>query len=387
MLSAIILGALWLIVLWRIPGLRQDRWKRAPWLALAGLAVALTADLPASISAIDRATGIADLSTLVKHLAGIAASAAVLDWVPALKDPSRKPGFRRHHVAAMVAATAMTALFAVMPRPESDNFTATVAGGTAAAYLLVFYVYLGTAMTAAATLFWQVSRAPPEHEARGAFRWGLWLLASGTTTGACYSAYQVIYLALRCTGIIDSAGAGKALAAGAVMENLAIVLILAGMSVPAFSVAWEGARDLASWHALRDMRAMLISAVPEVSADPRDHGLAGPVSYPRLRLTLRVTEIRDATLALRCRVAADVVTDARNRLAGRGLTGTALDAAAEACWLRLAIRAPGPAYRAEDPRTWCPAAITCGKRSAGYAPSSRRPGPTTSQRSPWNSRK
>jgi hypothetical protein len=111
------------------------------------------------------------------------------------------------------------------------------------------------------------------------------------------------------------------------------------MTLPALGVASEGIGHLRNCHSLRHMRDALISAVPGVAAKPWDQGLSVPFSYPRLRLIRRVTEIRDAALALRCRVAPDAVAAARALLAERGLTGSALDTATEACWLRLAVRA------------------------------------------------
>jgi hypothetical protein len=339
MFSALVLGALWIIVAWRGLAIRHDPAKRAPWLALTGLAIALTAGTPAAIRAIDTATGIDDLSALVKHLSGIIACAAVLDWVTNLKDPVRKPGLRRHHAAAGIAMAALITLFAAMPRPEADDFPATVNSGTSTAYLLVFYLYLGIAMTAAAVLFWRVSRLPVDDAISVSFRWGLRLLGAGTTIGACFAAYQIIYLVLRSSGALRPSAAGQVLVAGTDIEDLAITLILAGMTVPALGVASEGIGHLRDCHSLRGMRDALISAVPGVAAKPWGKGLSVPFSYPRLRLIRRVTEIRDAALALRCRVAPDAVAAARALLSERGLTGSALDTATEACWLRLAIRA------------------------------------------------
>jgi hypothetical protein len=339
MSSALVLGALWIIAVWRGLAIRRDPAKRAPWIALTGLAVALTAGMPAAIRFLNTSTGINDLSTLVMHVSGIIASAAVLDWVADLKDPARKPGLRPHHAAAGIAIAALLILFPIMPRPDTEVFSATVTGGTAAAYLLVFYLYLGTAMTAAAVLFRRVSRLPGGKAMSISFRWGLRLLGAGTTIGACFAAYQVIYLILRLLGTLGPVAAGRALVIGTDIEDLAIALILAGMTVPALGVAMDGIGDLWKCHLLRGLRSALISAVPGVTAKAWGTGLSVPFSYPRLRLIRRVTEIRDAVLALRCRVAPETVTAARTLLEGRGLKGFALDAAAEACWLRLAIRA------------------------------------------------
>ena len=121
--------------------------------------------------------------------------------------------------------------------------------------------------------------------------------------------------------------------------ELMACLILTGLSVPAFGAAPQAASDLASIRALRGLWRDLVGAVPGVALGHWERGAANPVSDPRIRLIRRTAEIRDAALALRCYVPADVAAESRSRLSARGLTGTALDAAAEACWLELAIRA------------------------------------------------
>lgn len=344
MLSQATLAVLWLVVAWRVPALWHDRWKRAPWIALFALAVALTVNLPAAITVIDRASGIADLSTLAEHLSGIVACVAVLDWVAALAGTDRPSWPRPHHVAAAVAMACMAVLFAVMPRPETANFAATVTGGTAAAYLLVFYACLGTAMGAAAVLFWRVSRLSPP----GTVRWGFWLLATGTSAGTCYAACRTGYLALRALSGISAADASAVLRYSTDLENAAIAAILAGLSVPAFGVAWQGARDLAALRGLHGLWRDLVTAVPGVTAGPWKHQVGGQVRDSRIRLIRRTAEIRDAALALRCHVPPDAVEDARQRLAALGMSGTTLDAATEACWLGLAIRAS----RSGPPAAW-----------------------------------
>jgi hypothetical protein len=335
MLNDTVLAVLWVVVLWRIPTLWQARWKRAPWIALTALAVALTLALPAAITVIDRSSGITDLATLGKHLSGIIASAAVLDWVAALSSSSRTPPLRVHRAAAAAAITCMTALFAVMPRAESADFTSTVTGGLPAAYLEVFYAYLGTAMAAAAVLFWRASRLAP----RGTVRWGFWLLAVGTSVGACYATYQTLYLILRILVAVSTADARILIDYGAGIENIAILLILAGLTVPAFGVAWQNARDLVALRALHGLWRDLVTAVPGVTAGSWRHMVTGSVGAPRILLIRRTAEIRDAALALRCYVPSGLVADVRDGLSEHGLSGVSLDAATEVCWLKLAIRA------------------------------------------------
>jgi len=104
-------------------------------------------------------------------------------------------------------------------------------------------------------------------------------------------------------------------------------------------VAWQNARDLAALRALHGMWRDLVTAVPGVTAGSWRHLVTGSVGAPRILLIRRTAEIRDAALALRCYVPSGLVADARDRLSEHGLSGVSLDAATEACWLKLAIRA------------------------------------------------
>lgn len=335
MASIAVLAVLWLVVLWRVRTLWQAGWKRAPWVALAALAVALTLNLSAVITAVDTSSGVPELATLVKHLAGIIASEAVLEWVAALANPGRAPRVRAYRAGAAAAVASMSVLFALMPRAESDDFNLTETSGLATAYLLVFYACLGTAMAVATVLFWRASRLSP----RGTVRWGFWLLAAGTSLGACEAVYQVAFLILRSTVTFSTAEAKDLIFDGADIQNGAIAFILAGMCVPAFGVAWQNGRDLAALRALRPMWRDLVAAVPGATAGSWLPVVAGSAGAPRTLLISRVGEIRDAALALRAYVSPDQVADARARLAGYGLSGVSLDAAVEACWLKLASAA------------------------------------------------
>jgi hypothetical protein len=133
------------------------------------------------------------------------------------------------------------------------------------------------------------------------------------------------------------------------VQNLAIALILAGLSVPALAVAWHGARDLESTRALRHLWKTLVTAVPDVSAGSVQHGPTAVFTPPRILLIRRVSEIRDAALALRCYVNPDAVAAVRSRLKASGISGQALDAASEACWLEMAVRAVTSGASAEHP--------------------------------------
>ena len=132
-------------------------------------------------------------------------------------------------------------------------------------------------------------------------------------------------------------------------------LILARLSGPVSGSAGQAAADLASLQALRSMRHELAGAVPGAAAGSWADGTTG---LARIRLIRRAAEIRDAALALRSYVPPGIVTQSRRMLATADLTGTALDAAAEACWLKLAARAARAGAPARQPAHVLPGAST-----------------------------
>jgi hypothetical protein len=348
-MSSIVLAVLWGVVLWRLPAAWQTSWKRAPWVALAALAVALTLDLPAVTTGIDRLAGVTLIAVMLKHLAVIASCTALLSWVGALARQSATRGFPTRYIVALAVTGTLVTLFLVMPRHETTRFTETATGLPAIAYLWVFYGYLGAALGVAAVMFWRARReiTRPGRPRRG-LRTGLLLLAAGSAVVTAYSACQMVALVFRPAHQLAPATAGHWQDAATAIENLAIILILAGTALPAFAAGWQSVRELADLRALRPLWRDLTAATPEVAAGPiTGSGRAPRLRSPHMRLIRRVAEIRDSSLQLSDNVPGAVTSTARTILAGHGLEGSALDAAAEACWLRLAAQAA--ADQAEPP--------------------------------------
>ena len=104
-------------------------------------------------------------------------------------------------------------------------------------------------------------------------------------------------------------------------------------------IARQAQADLVSLRALRAMWLELATAVPGVAASLSKRWTADPARDSRIRLIRRTAEIRDAALALRSYVPPSTAAQARRQLTAQGLAETAFDAAGEACWLELAVRA------------------------------------------------
>lgn len=344
-----VLLLLWAMVLWRAPAAVRMPRQRALWTTFAALTLAMTLRLPAVMDAVDGGTGINNLSTLLKHIIGVTAAAALLEFVHGITRPGSADGRRTRLTATLVALGALTVLFFLLPRDsQTQDFFETHAGsGAATAYLMVWFGYLGTAMAIATALFWSAGR----QAAAGWLRAGLRLLGVGSAAGVLYALLRAGYLLVRLLGPGDAAADAQAAEVTDLLKHAAIVLILLGTSIPAVGVAWRGWRQ---WRHLRRLQPLwreLTAAVPEVVLDEelRQHEL-------RLRLHRRVVEIRDALLALQpyvdpvrraaaYEVAASAATEERER---RLL--------ADACWVEIARHAkltgrePGsaPAREVED---------------------------------------
>lgn len=308
--------------------------------------MALTADLPSVITYIDRVSEISDLAVLVKHLAMVAACAAVLDWVVALRPP-RRDVIRQVQAAAASVTVTLTVLWLMMSRAETTQFTEAEHGWVAAVYLWVFYAWLAATMSVAAWLFWQTRNSRHAELLRPGMRASVAMLALGTGTAVLFAVTQAAALAIR-TARLDSPPAGRALLdATAVLEDIAIVVIVSGACLPALATGWQALAELHELRRLRPLWAALTEAAPAVKVELG----ARTIRHVHVRLIRRVVEIRDAARHLAPYVPEQVVTATREELAASGLSDGDLDVATEACWLRIAAEAASSGC-SRIPGTW-----------------------------------
>ncbi|MDK1472600.1 hypothetical protein QNO07_04015 [Streptomyces sp. 549] len=328
-----VLILLWTMVLWRAPAALRPGGpakQRPLWFTFAALTVAMTLRLPDVMTTLDGHTGVNNLSTLLKHLLGVLAAASLLEFVFGMTRPDNRSGQRLRLAVTGTVMAVLVALFAVMPREtEVADFYETSAGSvTATGYLLVFFGFLGSAMAAAAWLFWGSSR----HAGAGWLRTGLRILGAGTAAGVAYAVVRATYLVLRLTTRADDPARDATVSDTTdVLKHVAIALIVIGSSVPAVGVAWQSARYWAHLRRLRPLWHDLTAAVPEVVLDERLRR-----RELRLRLHRTVVEIRDALLALQPHVTTAHRDAAEEAATAAGPTGTDRRAVAEAGWVELA---------------------------------------------------
>ncbi|MCD0485219.1 hypothetical protein LO771_23240 [Streptacidiphilus sp. ASG 303] len=327
--QVVVAGLLWAVALWRLPSATNSRKQRMLWAAFAALAVAMTFEIPSTVRAVDGTTGVNSLANLVKHLFGVVAAGAVLEFVIAVVRPEGFLSRRVRHTLTVSALAALTTFFALSPRlQETDAFFEDYDGSAfPALYMTVFTLYIGMAMTVATWLFLGSSRA-----ARGAWlRSGLRLLGAGTAVGIAYAVQRAVFLVMLTLGHdqLDTKGSEDSLSV--LLKTVSILLILLGSCLPPISVLVRAARDWRSLRRLEPLWRGLTSAVPHVV-------LKAPIHRRRfsLRLHRRIIEIGDASLTLREYVPASLQQTALETAEAAGLTGEQRDAAAEACWLAAA---------------------------------------------------
>lgn len=339
-------SALWLVAIWRLPAALGSRQARCLWGALATMALALTMRMPVASTAINNASGIADLSVLLKHSIGVAALCALLDYVVAIHgSPAAWRGaMQPRHLFALLSIALMSLVFVLaIPRGKTspdDFFVAEAGSWPSSAYLGTFYAYLGTASALAGWLFWDKRRHIPPTRSFSAARRAMLILTTGCSFAVAYSAYRIVYLVLRLAGHTFPGGDGPFRLIGKALQYTAIALIILGVTAAPLGVFTRYLRQRRALSRLYPLWRDLTAAVPgAVLGDQRRSRLSDLLAVGDLsvRLRRRFVEIGDAVMDLRGYVG-DELADA-SRLATAHLPAAAAEVEAEALWLRAACLA------------------------------------------------
>ncbi|NUQ99458.1 MAG: hypothetical protein HOY79_23850 [Streptomyces sp.] len=304
-------------------------------------------ELPEIGTHLDAAVHVTNLSTLIKHLAGMLAAASVLEWVIGSTQPTRLLGHALawRHVMTGTAMAALGCLFAFVPRVESSNFIDSAPGHPVTiAYEAVWLGYLGLAMLCAAAMFivaWQRS-APEGRLMRASFA----MLATGTSLGVVYAAWRLVILAASLSGTATTSQSQTGFGISNLVQEAAIVLILAGTCAPAPMKAvtlYQDRRDLAALHPLWELVIpfrpdTVLYPEPESGSDGDGdgHDLRG-LGLLRFRLIRRTMEIRDALAVLYEYCDMDPVPYAEASAAISNLAGINFEAHVEAVTIRYAM--------------------------------------------------
>lgn len=364
--AAIAAFAYLVAIRWAYRMLRYRRHDRALWiftLCLAAGATGFLLRVPALYTAVDRASGVANLSELFIFVAFLACACLVMRWTvlwaePDIPEPAdstpgqptaepphepaqRVPRWMFGGFAAVVAA--LTALFlAAGHRAERpvDFETYYIRDPHNAAFILLFLIAFTAAWPVAALRCRAARRTLEQFDERWA-AYGMRLVAGGMWLAALYAAAQAA-IPLEALAGADSAVATATLAVGNVFATFSPVHSIAGVTCGTWGPRLERQR-LAS-RARREQ-----AALDTLWRTLEPHTVLAPV-YRRLEPTLGVAtagvstvpdtvwRIDDGYRGISPYLDADVAACARRRAMARGYRGERLAAVTEAAVLKAALR-------------------------------------------------
>ena len=342
----VVLVLLWLLVGWRVAAVvrrRENPALRFHWLAVAALSVAITCYVPAVALAVDRATGVPNLTGRVGHgmtLVGAwCAQVLLLHLVCERGEAARRA--RRRGGFLVVALVVMAVCFVLAPTgAEALRFTEAYATAPwMAGYWAAYLAFLVIAGADIARLCRRYSQAVD-----GALALGLRLIAGGAALGVLDALVTGAYVVARHLGYADLPVPQATL--HLVLQPTAGALVLVGSVLPALA-RHRPLRPLAEVTARRRaLRALdplwrdLLGEAPELVLDPDAwRGRPGRDGEAlEFRLYRHVIELRDVRLLLRPWVPEQASAQAAGDGRRSGLQGVALQSAVEAACLREAVR-------------------------------------------------
>jgi hypothetical protein len=281
----IALAVLWLTALVRIPTLWRDRRQRTLWGSVLALALTKTAAFPPVAARLHL--------PVLPHFFGVVAAFCLLRFISLVTGGGRRGG------QFAITAGVLAALVTLDVVAGGVDTTAEVLSGpltpVEVGYWVVLEAYLGAVLVTATVLFWTVGGAAPA----GLPRLGLRAITAGSFVIALYAALKSILIVLH--GFGAPVRFDRIEPAAHVVQTAAVLLAVAGGTVPASQRARAVASAYRSLLVLRPLWRAMRDAFPEVILfSPRRAliELAG-VDDVHLRLYRRVIEIRDGMLALR----------------------------------------------------------------------------------------
>ena len=298
---------LWAAVIYKLSPLYRsprDPGRRALWLTLLFLALALTVLLPPVYVALDRTVGRANLARLISNGLTLVSCWTVQAFLTHLSDaPGSRHDVRRNGVLLGVALAAMAALFLTAPVSEEalDFNQRYGAAPHVLEYRLVFLVYLGIAQATVARLAWRYARIAPHPS----LRLGLRIAAAGGVAGLLYVVNDGFYLVTRRFAMpypLPNPGTVEQ-----ILVALAVCLAGIGATIPAWGPR-VGVPRFCRWvNRYRSLGRLyslwlgLYRSCPDIAFLPPPSRDVDTLDFRDVdfRLYRRVVEIRDGILALR----------------------------------------------------------------------------------------
>lgn len=333
----------WLVLLYSLYGLRRnhtDPAYRALCIAFVAIAVGFTLSVGQISAAVDRWTGVPNLSVLGISGGFVTFSAAVqillLRWAHPPELARRKSSYR---ILALGLVLVIMVTLYLMARvtARAPHF---LLQNMANPYVTAFTVFYMIAMATGLIMILVMCRDFAKLVGRTWLRRGMLLTATG-------AAIFLGYCAARMASVISTFAGGNR---GSweflvpLCTCTGVILIVIGLTIPKWGWRLSAARRLLTqrriYQRLRPLWIALRAAVPDVELPIAKSSLAEKMTLNQNSFLLyrRVIEIRDAQRALRPRYSSEISRQALDAGRQSGLEGQKLHAFEEAVQLRFALQ-------------------------------------------------
>lgn len=305
MTLAVVLSVMWLVVLWRLPGLWSTPQRRIGTIVLLAVTASATTLHLDIRPVVDRFVGVPDLTILLGHVLALVTIMATLELGALVidADRARRSPLRRSQIALTVAMVCLCVLFPVLPRRFEQPDFGTSRGDDIKvfAYLTIFQVCLAIGMATGRSFLgthWRSAQPGP-------LRTALKLLWLGSTLILGYVLGRSWAILTQGFGLDTPVDDVIRVTARYLLQG---ALLLAGVSglIPLVHRLRRLARRQADYRRLRGLWTTLTLAAPATVLRPPPHPLVTLLSIRSTELLLyrRAVEIRDAQVELAGRVPA-----------------------------------------------------------------------------------
>ncbi|MEU6331494.1 MAB_1171c family putative transporter [Streptomyces sp. NPDC047049] len=310
------------VALWRAPAALRwgDTQRRALCACYAGYAAALWPKTPIVADWLSHIP-VTDLAVLLEHYAGSAAVMCIIIYVAAgygrIDDSAPRPVVLTVRLARVAPATAavfalgLTAAFLTLvdrSHSTSDFVAEHVGQPGAAAYLTIFYVWLGSSCLVCGYQWASAARLSSSRP----LRVGLAVLATAMVLGSVYIVIRVIYMwgAVAFPSLRAYGSSVAHITAG--IQLVMFITFAAGCSIPTSNVAagrWTSSRLLKD---LKTLHHDLIACFPDVAFEGSLRRRSALASVPVLRKFFDWSMPIDVRLGFRIHAIADAMEQLRH---------------------------------------------------------------------------
>lgn len=360
-------GLAWAVLLYRTSHLLRG-WRlptrRALWITLLALTLALTVRLPLIERSIDRLASVPNMTRLFENGFILVSMWAAQEFLLHLRLPATPsaaavaPTVPRHaHTWLLVASLGtMAILFGLAPVGEAtpDFWVRYAHVPLVLEYRLIFLAYLGVGLINLIRLGLRYARLT----GRPAVALGVGLCVVGGVIGLTYVGHEAMYVIIRRLGfaypfdrVVDPSMLRNVLIAASLGPFLVGVTIPAWGEHPAVRSLdrWIGRHQ--TYRRLYPLWRDLVRASPEIALVPPPTPMLDALAWRvlRLRLYRRVIEIWDGRLTLLPYIDAHVVVTAQQVSRAAGVSPEDEPFVVEACSLAAGMRAKASGLPAAEP--------------------------------------